>query len=376
MPYRIAVVAACPYPVPQGSQVLIRDSAVQLRDRGHTVSLFTYGYGFGACPAGLDVRGAASVPGARRTKAGPSIAKPIQDAMLLTTLRRALRVERFDAVYAHNYEGLAIALAAGLRPVIYHAHNAMADELPHYFARAIPSSAFGRQLDRRFPRRADAIIVPHERLSDYLRNLGCDDERIHCIPPAVSVNEIASYDYDARPAPVLYMGNLDRYQNLPMLERAMERLRRGDPSIRFVVATPEPTGIAGAEFVQTPDHESLLRILEGDVVVACPRTSWSGYPIKLLNAMAAAKPIVACHSAAYPIEHGRDGMVVPDNDDLAFANTLHALVHDAAERRRLGHSARDRARTAHNPSIIGAELETVFAEVIARTNANRRNAMV
>jgi hypothetical protein len=78
--------------------------------------------------------------------------------------------------------------------------------------------------------------------------------------------------------------------------------------------------LRGIQFVLTVEPAlSLMRnprmvqpALAPDAVVACPRVSWSGYPIKLLNAMAAGKAIVACASAAYPLTHERDGLVVPD----------------------------------------------------------------
>ena len=41
-PLRVAMVAACPFPSLRGSQVLIRDLAQSLADRGHEVHLVTY----------------------------------------------------------------------------------------------------------------------------------------------------------------------------------------------------------------------------------------------------------------------------------------------------------------------------------------------
>ena len=44
-PVSLAIVAACPYPTWQGSQVLIRQMSDSLSQRGHKVHLITYGYG-------------------------------------------------------------------------------------------------------------------------------------------------------------------------------------------------------------------------------------------------------------------------------------------------------------------------------------------
>ncbi len=364
--YRIAVVAACPYPVPQGSQVLIRDTACMLRDRGHDVQLFTYGYGIGDCPAGLTVRSGANVRGARRTKAGPSVFKPLLDFRLMRTLKTALRREPFDCVYAHNYEGLAVALAARQCPIVYHAHNAMADELPHYFPFARMPRAFGALLDRALPKRADAVIAPHDRLAEYLVDCGCPRDRVHVIPPAADNAVNAVVDADSRLASVLYTGNLDAYQNLELLEAAMAHARKTQSKLELLVATSESVcSLPNATLVPTPNYASLRDALSNDVVVACPRISWSGYPIKLLNAMAAGRAIVACESAAYPLRDGENGRVVADSDAEAFGTALLELATNGPLRQRLGNAARETAQRDHHAERIGAAIEAAVGKVAA-----------
>src|ERR1043166_339225 len=49
-PRRIAMVAACPFPSLRGSQVLIRELAHALADRGHEVHLVTYPHGESLVP--------------------------------------------------------------------------------------------------------------------------------------------------------------------------------------------------------------------------------------------------------------------------------------------------------------------------------------
>jgi glycosyltransferase involved in cell wall biosynthesis len=374
-PLRIAMVAACPYPVPQGSQVLIRDTARQLRDRGHDVHLFTYAHGIGECPAGLNVRRSATVRGAKRTKAGPSLHKPAQDFGLLRLLRRAVREESFDCVYAHNYEGLLIALLAGQRPIVYHAHNALTDELPHFFRAAAVARTFGRMLDRALPKRADAIIAPHARLADYLAECGCDQNRISVVPPAVERVESAAETLPAGLAPVLYTGNLDAYQNLGLLERAVTHARKSEPALEWIVATSEQTcRIRGATFVHTPDYDSVRAVLAKDAVIACPRVSWSGYPIKLLNALAAGRAVVACASAAYPIEDSVNGRAVTDGDAETFGDALVALARDAALRGALGDAGQETILREHAYDEVGALIECAVFDAVERAQSAPREA--
>ena len=44
-PLSLAMIAACPFPTRQGTQVTIKHLAHALADRGHDVHLCTYGYG-------------------------------------------------------------------------------------------------------------------------------------------------------------------------------------------------------------------------------------------------------------------------------------------------------------------------------------------
>ena len=359
--FRIAMVGACPYPMPQGSQVLLRNTAVALRDRGHAVHLVVCAHGAGSDPDGLEIHRSRRIPGMRKSAAGPSFAKPVLDFGLVRTLRRVVREQRIDVVHAHNYEGLEVALKAGKRPIVYHAHHAMADVLSH--SRPL-GRLMGKRLDRRYPRQADRVIVPHERLREYLVTCGCDASRITVIPPPVDVTEFdlraASPEESLDMPPVVYTGSLDKYQNLGLLERTMAMLAQHMPNVRLIVATSEPGQVAGAQMAATPDLDALRRVLARDVVVACPRVSWSGYPLKVLNAMAAGRPVVACESAAHAITNRHDGAVVPDNDEKTFAQALHWLLTNPKVRARLGGNARNTVAVNHAPSKIAAAIEQVY----------------
>ena len=184
------MVGACPYPFPQGSQVFLHDTASALLRIGQSVRLVVYDHGAGDTPpADVALRRAKRWPLARDiTASGPDRTKPLHDAALLAALRRTIRSEGADIVCAHNYEALLVALAARVRPVVYMAHNALADELPFYFdspgAERTARNA-GRWFDNTFPRRADRIIAPHRRLAGYLVLRGCRQGCLAGLPHAV-----------------------------------------------------------------------------------------------------------------------------------------------------------------------------------------------
>lgn len=368
MSRRLLILCACPFPVPQGSQVFLRDHARALARRGHSVKLLVYGHGLPDLDwpmHGVEILRAPRMPG-RNTHAGPFPAKPLHDAALLFALRTALRRFRPHAVLAHNYEALALALATRARPLIYHAHNAMADELPAYFKNTAWPRYFGAWLDKNLPRRADKVIVPHAPLRDYLRDCGVPPQRLHLIPPPVFTEEFPC----APPAPqamppVLYTGNLDAYQDLGILFAAMNRIRAQFPQARLQIATAAPNiAIPEAEIAHTPDLHSLLHLLAHDCIVAIPRRSWSGYPVKMLNAMAAARPVVALPACAHALRHDHTGWIARDNTAEALADGLLALLADAPLRRRLGTAARRAIEDDHAPEKIAAEIESAIEDAI------------
>lgn len=364
MTYRIAMVGACPYPVPQGSQVLLRNTALALRDRGHDVRLVVYGYGVGDDESGLEIRRAGTVPGARKTGAGPSLAKPFLDIALLRTLKRVVREDRIDVVHAHNYEALAVALASGFRPVVYHAHNALADELPHFFPKAVPSAAAGRWADRTFPKRADAVIVLHNRMREYLVANGCDANKTFVVPPAIETHrfEAGPPTWSDSPA-VVYTGNLDRYQNLSFLEAVWRNVRAEAPKAALKIATAAGRSYPWAVTVRCDTFSDLQRMLSDDVVVVCPRVSWSGFPMKIANAMAAGRPVVACQSAAHGLIDGENALVVPDDDTAGFARAIVSLMADRELRHRIGEAARNYAQTNFRLDRTAQSIEAVYDSV-------------
>src|SRR5437773_1332687 len=114
---RIALVLAGPYPDLRGSQVLVQQLADGIRGRGHVVHLVTYG----------------AVAG---TRPGPHAARIARDLVLVARLWRTVQREAIDLIHAHNYEAAIASLMVGRvtnRPVVYHGHNALAEELPLYF---------------------------------------------------------------------------------------------------------------------------------------------------------------------------------------------------------------------------------------------------
>jgi len=115
--------------------------------------------------------------------------------------------------------------------------------------------------------------------------------------------------------------------------------------------------LAGA----VPHHEVPAHLALCDAV-AVPYASEDAYfsPLKLVEAMAAARPVVA--SATGPVRgvvtEGRDGLLVPPGDRLAFTSALERLAFEPALRGRLGAEARRTVEREYTwDAVIGRVLQ-------------------
>jgi len=318
---RVLEVGALPFPSPQGSQVHLRGTARALARRGHAVTVVCYGHGDPAPRGeGYTIRRLPRVPGYRRMRSGPDLVKPFLDLGLAGLLTRI----DADVVHAHNLEALGAALLARVhtgRPVVYDAHTLFEEELPTYLPRGRrPARWLGRLADRALPARADAIATLSARALRGWAGLG-----IPCAlaPPGIDPADLAG----VRPRRsgsgpvVVYAGNPDGYQDLPVLYAALRRL----PEVRLRIVTaarwgPVPPGV---EVVHAPRWEDARAWIAGADAAAVPRTRCAGYPMKLLACLGLGLPTVIAAGSArgLPGEH-----VVPDGDPAAFAEALRVAI--------------------------------------------------
>jgi glycosyltransferase involved in cell wall biosynthesis len=89
-----------------------------------------------------------------------------------------------------------------------------------------------------------------------------------------------------------------------------------------------------------------------------------GVPVALMEAMALELPCVATRITGIPelIRDGVDGLLVPPSDEAALVQAIAALMDDAALRRRLGQSARQRVLEKYDLRRNAAHLAEIFCQ--------------
>src|SRR5262249_18479681 len=90
-------------------------------------------------------------------------------------------------------------------------------------------------------------------------------------------------------------------------------------------------------------REELAIAYQHAAVCILPST-WENSPYAVLEAMACAKPVVACNSGGTPelIEHGVNGFLIPVDDSTALAERVGELLSQSDLRIAMGRNARQK----------------------------------
>ncbi len=341
----------------------------------------------------------ASSPGLKRSSSASS------------TTRSAPPI-RFDAILAHHAEAALAALHGLPRPrppIVYCAHTLLEQELPEYSNPSTSRSFFetgppvtragdssmtgaltrgslslaGRVIDRSLARRADAWIAltqsservmstasprPGGLIAPPLADPRSDPER----PAAADIARAHGLVPDRF---FLYAGNLDAYQDLPLLERvASERAGRRSRSAtraeaRFpiVIATHDERAgdaarihagarAAGVRMIRVRTAAEANALVAAARATIVPRRSLGGFPIKLLNSLATGTPVVAFHGEEWGLVHQRDSLICDlSNPEASLFEALERLEDDADLAARLAAGARATWCARHQPARVAAD---------------------
>jgi glycosyltransferase involved in cell wall biosynthesis len=350
--------------------------------RGHNVTVACYHFGTEPSISGLRLSRCRPVRGYHRLAAGPSYAKLLVDWQLARTCRTLMREESFDLVHAHHYEGLLVALcAAGGRsvPIIYDAHTLLSSELPHY-GLGLPRGVkrwLGASFDRHLPKLATHVIaVTHELRAQLQDNFALDSDRATVVGNGVEAPFFAVEFQEPVDHHLIFTGGLAKYQGIQTMLEAVAIARHQLPGLRLQIVTaddfaPWRSLAAQLELLPAiellPDSLDLLpQRLAKAAVALNPRPACDGVPLKLLNYMAAARPIVSAVGSARLLEHQRSAWLAADNDVQAFAAGIVALITDRSLARRLAQSARAVAESQCSWHATALGVEQVYEQVRRR----------
>jgi glycosyltransferase involved in cell wall biosynthesis len=270
------------------------------------------------------------------------------------------------ASFARKSILLLLARAAGCR-TIFHLHGAEFDR----FAVA-ESGAPMRRWIRYTLERSSAVIALSDSWAGFVRGLA-PAARVVVVPNSVPLPALASHC--AEPGRILFLGRADAGKGVFELLSAVSALAPAFPHIRLVVGgvgeletirgRAAELGIAGRVTLagwldDTAKASELAR-----AQIFCLPSHAEGLPMAMLEAMAAAKAVVASSVGGIPeaIGDGDNGLLVAPRDVRALTAALATLLRDDALRERLGERARETVRQRFSTAAATSQLSALYREL-------------
>ncbi len=374
---RIGIVSQSYYPRFGGVTEHVHHTAVELRRRGHQVTIITSHFRRERDPAEDGV-----------VRIGYNLLIPFNGAFvdlavgirLRSQLRHLLERGAFDVLHTHAPLVPTLPLIA--------VETADCPQVGTFHTTSGPSKlieAFRDALQERM-NRLDAKIAVSETARDFVAQYFPGD--YHVIPNGVDVER---FNPTVEPFPrwrdpqrvnLLFVGRLDPRKGVQVLLDAMpEVLERTRGRARLLVvgdsylrprfqASVAPSARAHVHFLGHVSREDLPRwYATGDVFVS-PALGHESFGIVLAEAMAAGRAVVASDIPGYRsvIRSGCEGEVSPPGDVHALAGTLARLVDDPGRRAELALRGRERALDFAWPRVTD-RIEAIYRDVVARRGA-------
>ena len=272
---------------------------------------------------------------------------PWHDALALVELLRLCRRLRPDIVHAHSSKvGVLGRLAAWLARVPVRVFTVHGWSFAAYDGLAGRLYLWIERLMR--PLTTAVVCVADATLRQGLAARACDPARAVVIHNAVDIASFHTRPETAGTCRIVSVGRFAYPKDFATLLDALE-LVEGDWRAALVGDGPGLADVAdrvdsrGRMEVLGPRGDVSEVLARSDVFVLSSRSE--GFPVSILEAMAAGLPVVATDvgGVAEAVVQDETGDLVPPGDPQALAEALERLVADPARRRRLGEAGRARA---------------------------------
>ncbi len=258
-------------------------------------------------------------------------------------------------------------------------HEPGARAAPYLQGLPPPMATFVRRIERiswqRYEadayRRVDALVV----FTDADRQAvgpSAGQTPVYVIPPGTVISEPPPTPLADHPSNLLFVGNFIHPPNVEAARRLVESIlpavRSRVPEVElFIVGDHPPDDVArgsGSHVIVTGRVADITPYLDRAAVVVAPMRTGGGMRIKVLEALAAGKAVVATPLAieGLALTDGRDVAVAADDDE--FADRVVDLLQDERKRLSMAAAARAWARERLGWDKTLVEYEGLYARLI------------
>lgn len=370
---RVLVVTPQPFYQDRGTPIALGLTCRALGQLGYEVDLLAFPIGQDTVIPATTIHRCGNPLGIRAVPIGFSAGKALLDLTLASSFWRLLRTRNYGAVHAVEEAAyLAALLCPRLgKPFVYDMASAIPVELRrHKVLGTAPAQRALRAFERLALRRASQIVCS-TGLADYVRaavpGISLTEWRFPPLIDAADEADVRQLRCELGVPPdahvVAYTGNFAAYQRLDLLFEAFTQALALDPQLMLVCVGASSEARAAALSQFAPHVRSRVRILVpesrdrmpvylamADCLVSL-RPSSDNLPLKVLDYMAAGRPIVATRGRAHePVLNGERAFLCEARVDSVrqailevFSSPEHArAVASAARAHALQHYGWDR----------------------------------
>lgn len=315
------------------------------------------------------------------------------DFTVLKGLADFIRANRIHLIHAHtlraNLLGSVIGRILGL-PVIVTIHSFALRESTH----SLRNFRNG-WIERLLASWVTAYITVSESLREELERRGVNPSRIHVIRNGIDVQRYSRGDrssirrslgLDAHQSLIGTIALLRPRKGMEYLLQAMGIVAKRMPEARCVIvgdaadadygnsllALREELGIAhSVQFV--PFRDDIPNLLSAMDIFVLPSLFGEGLPLVILEAMAAAKPVITTRVEGNreAVIENETGLFVPPRDPEALARAAIELISNPIRREAMGQRGRQTALVQFNGARMAEETENLYYDVWSRGRHGR-----
>jgi phosphatidylinositol alpha-mannosyltransferase len=371
---KVGLVTPYVYPVPGGVNQHVQYLYDNLRLRGHDVRIISASHGFQRSTEGDVIR------------IGKGFSMPANGSMgtitfsprFVSQVREMLEREQFDLLHFHE------PFVPFLSPIVLRLSNSVNVATFHAYGGFSPSYEFGKRVMGSYAARLHGRIAVSGAARHFIDRFFPGEYKV--IPNGVDVERFARAVPLARwqdgTRNLLFVGRHEPRKGLTDLLKAYRILRKTGCDCRLLVVGTGPQErearryvairrLGGVEFLgRVSDAEKAQLFRTADVYVS-PATGGESFGIVLLEAMAAATPIVASDIHGYKgvVRRGREGLLVPPREPKQLAAAIATLLRDDDLRRTMGEAGQARARE-FSWERVTAKVDDYYGVVIRRLAAH------
>jgi len=354
---KILMLAPEPFFQPRGTPISVYQRIKALSDLGHKVDLVTYHLGEDKEIKNLKISRIPNLFFINKIKIGPSLKKIPLDFLLFLKASGLLLRNKYDLIFSHEEGALFGVILSKISriPHIYDMHSSLPQQLENFdFSRSKLLKRVFLGMERFILKNSSSIIVicldllkqvkkeGHVDKAILLENfIDFDSKEFTAEEITQKREEFVSGDKKV----VLYAGNFQPYQGIPLLLEAASQVKNDRIVFVFVGESPAAVerekdrarelGIAEKVFFtgQVPPSQIPLFIGLADVLVS-PRLSGTNTPLKIYSFLKSGKPLVATNLWTHTqvLSEEISVLVEPDAECMAEGISF-ALFDDRARER-------------------------------------------